>query len=450
MSEEQESQETSGSLISRIRRSILSGPLWPRDDRERRWVVLNLLTLHFRPVHVVEKTLRHRHTWGLGGTGLVLILLLMATGCLMMFVYQPSPESAYASVANLESDVLFGPLVRGIHYWSANLLVVVVLLHMLRVFFTGGFTGPRQFNWVIGLALFAGVLASNFTGYLLPWDQLSYWAITISTGMLTCVPVIGESLVELVRGGPEISSTTLIGFFTLHTTVIPVTLIVLMAFHFWRVRKAGGVVVPRREDEVPKEKPAKVLFMPNLFVRELAQGCVAVAVVVVLAAILGAPLGDAANPGMSPNPAKSPWYFAGFQELLLHLPPVLAVAVLPALLVLFLVTIPYLQEKRDHAGIAFRSSAGRRSVILAALAGVFVTPPIIVLNELVSGLLAVVVLVALVTGCYAMFQARLGLQRGELMQATFVLVLVGLSVLTTVCVWFRGHGMALTWPWGLR
>ncbi len=447
MTEERSSQQEDGGVFSRIRRSILNGPLWPRDDRERRWVVLNLLLLHFRPVHVVEKTLRHRHTWGLGGTGLVLIALLMATGCLMMFVYEPSPEHAYASVASSNSEVMFGPLVRGIHYWSANLLVVVAVLHLLRVFLTGGFTGARQFNWVIGLGLLTGILVSNFTGYLLPWDQLSYWAITISTGMLTYVPLIGEHLTTLVRGGAEISSTTLIGYYTLHTTVIPVALIVLMAFHFWRVRKAGGVVVPRLEDETPEEKPAKVLFLPNLFLREVSQACIVVATVVVLAVVFGAPLGVAANPGMSPNPAKSPWYFAGFQELLLHLPPVLAVVIVPALLAFCLVALPYLPSEQDFSGIPFRSANGRRSVVFAATAALFVTPAWLVLDEWTNGWVAAVGLVVLLAGFGAALRTRFRPQRAEMIQACVVLALIGLLVLTLVCVWFRGEGMALSWPW---
>ena len=123
---------------------------------------------------------------------LVLVLLLMGTGVLLMFVYEPSAEGAHGSIAAFSGDVLFGPLVRGVHYWCANLIVVVVTLHMLRVFLTGAFHAPRQFNWIVGLTLLACVLASNFTGYLLPWDQRSYWAVTIVTGMVEYVPLPGR------------------------------------------------------------------------------------------------------------------------------------------------------------------------------------------------------------------------------------------------------------------
>ena len=144
----------------------------------------------------------------------------------------------------MTSAVRFGPLVRGVHYWSANLLVVVAGLHLLRVFLTGAFHGPRRSNWLIGLGLLFAVLLSAFTGYLLPWDQLSYWAITVSTEMLAYVPVIGETLKYVILGGEDIGPATAVVFYTTHTTVVPIALILLMTWHIWRVRLAGGVILP--------------------------------------------------------------------------------------------------------------------------------------------------------------------------------------------------------------
>jgi hypothetical protein len=292
-------------LLGRVWRSIVRGPIRPRTDRDRKWIVFNNFVLHFRPVRVPAKTLSYTHTFGLGGMSLVLVLLLISTGVLMMFGYEPSPEGAYASVLGLERDVLFGRLVRSVHHWSANFLIAVVVLHLLRVYFTNAYHAPRQFNWVLGLGLLVCVLASNFTGYLLPWDQLSYWAVTISTGMIGYVPLAGEWLQRVVRGGPEIGRATLITFYTLHTTIVPVTIVLLMGFHFWRVRKARGVVVPRAPGEPMEESPEKVLGLPYLLLRELVVGLILVAFVMVFAALVAAPLGEAANPGMSPNPGHS-------------------------------------------------------------------------------------------------------------------------------------------------
>jgi quinol-cytochrome oxidoreductase complex cytochrome b subunit len=444
-------------VIRRIYRSIFRGPIVPTTDRERRWVVFNTLILHFRPTQLPAKTLRYTHTFGLGGMSLVLVLLLFVTGILMMFVYEPSPGAAYDSVITLQDDVLFGRLVRSVHHWSANFLVGVVLLHLLRVYLTGGYHPPRQFNWVIGLGLLLFVLAANFTGYLLPWDQLSYWAVTISTAMLAYVPWIGEWLQQLARGGEEISATTLIGFYTIHTTVVPAVLILAMAWHFWRVRKAKGVVIPRADGETLEDKPDTVLFLPNLLVREVAVASVLIATIVVVAVFFNAPLGAEANPGMSPNPAKAPWYFLGFQELLLHFHPVIAVVVIPLAAVLFFALLPYLGYRSDLAGVWMMSPVGRRTGLIAVVFGLVVTPILVVLDELrsapadLSAGLAGFIPLAVVLVAAGLFvfglHKRLSAPRDEIVQAVVVLLLVALAVLTATGVWFRGEGMALTWPW---
>ncbi|MBW1840599.1 MAG: cytochrome b N-terminal domain-containing protein, partial [Deltaproteobacteria bacterium] len=175
-------------LFNRIRRSIFPGTLGPDKDRKDYRQFFNTLVLHFRPRTVDERTLRLTLSWGLGGMAAVLILLLIGTGVLLKFVYEPFPDRAYESILYLQQDVLFGGLIRNIHHWSGNGLLIVVFLHFLRVFFTGAFHPPRQFNWIIGLGLFATVLLSNFTGYLMPWDQLAFWAVTISTGALDYIP----------------------------------------------------------------------------------------------------------------------------------------------------------------------------------------------------------------------------------------------------------------------
>ena len=450
-----EEQRADG-LLRRIWRSVFRGPIVPTNDRERRWVVFNTLLLHFRPTQLPEKTLRFTHTFGLGGMSLVLVLLLFATGILMMFVYEPSPDEAFQSITSLQDDVLFGRLVRNIHHWSANLLVGIALLHLLRVYLTGGYHPPRQFNWVVGLVLLLLILVANFTGYLLPWDQLSYWAITISTAMLAYVPGIGEWLQNLARGGPEISSATLIGFYTIHTTVVPAALILFAALHFWRVRKAKGVVIPRREGEVLEDKPDKVLFLPHLLTREVAVACVLVATVVLISVFFNAPLDTEANPGMSPNPAKAPWYFLGFQELLLHFHPIIAVVLIPLAAALFLAFLPYLSY-RDSAGVWMMSAVGRRSGLAAVVAGLVVTPLLIVIDELrsasadltsgMSGILPLAVVAALIGVVIFVLRRFMAAPRDEIVQALVILLLVAMAMLTVTGVWFRGEGMALVWPW---
>lgn len=425
-------------------------------------MVVNWFVLHFRPVRVPRRTLPFTHTFGLGGMSLVLVVLLSVTGLLMMFVYEPSPERAYQSVLALERDVGFGGFVRAIHHWSANLLVVVALLHLMRVFFTGGFrSSSRQFNWVIGLCLLFFVLASNFTGYLLPWDQLSYWAVTVSTAMAAYVPFIGGWLEGFMRGGPEVGRATLIIFYALHTTLAPVALFVLMGFHFFRVRKARGVVVPRGEGEAPDPNPERVLAAPHLLLREAAVALILIAAVLVTAALAPAPLGEAANPGMSPNPAKAPWYFMGLQELLLHFHPVVAVVVIPVAAAMALAVLPYLGTEEETGGVWFISAVGRRAAVWAVLTAVVLTPAWILLDEFVvdwgawlpmlpplvsEGVIPAAIGTGLLLGVFRGVRRFLGASRSEAVQSVFVFTLVAFLILTGTGVWLRGPGMALVLP----
>jgi len=451
-----DNSQTDLGLIRQVWRSVFPRPLVARTDRERASLTRFTFLLHLRPVQLPARTLRWSHTLGLGGSSLVLVAVMAATGLLTMLVYQPVPGVAYDSVVALEGQVAFGSLVRGMHYWSANLLVIVVLLHLARVFLTGGYHGPRQFNWVIGAVLLLCVLANNFTGYLLPWDQLSFWAVTISTGMLTYLPGIGPLLQGVVLGGSEIGPDTLINFYTIHTTIVPVCLIVLMGFHFWRVRRAGGVVVPPRPAGEPDDNDEKVLFLPNLLLREISQALVLIALVVVLAAAFGAPLGDRANPGMSPNPAKAPWYFVGFQELLTHFHPTFAVLVIPLLAAVGFVLLPYLTSGDEPKGTWFLSATGRHTAILSAGVALVVTPTLVVLDELTGsgaahwfsgGLLPLAILIGATAGYALLLKRRYGATTNEWTQAVVVLLAVSFAVLTVIGVWFRGEGMALAWPW---
>jgi quinol-cytochrome oxidoreductase complex cytochrome b subunit len=432
----------------------------PRTDRERALLTRGTFVFHLRPIKLSRRTVRWAHTFGLGGSTLVLWATLAFTGILMLLVYQPVPDVAYDSVRTLTAAVRFGPLVRGMHYWSANLLIVVVLLHVVRVVLTGGYHRPRRLNWVIGAGLLGGVLASAFTGYLLPWDQRAYWAVTISTGMLAYVPVLGEALQEIVRGGAEIGGNTLLIFYTFHTTVLPVLAIVFMAWHFWRVRKAGGVIEPPEDKTRDGRGDPTVLFFPHLLLREVAQALVLLAVVVLLGALVGTPIGERANPGMSPNPAKAPWYFMGFQELLIHLHPVFAVLVLPVVVMAGFVALPWLGDDAGAAGRWFLSSAARRAAGVAAVVAMAICVTGVILDEAVVPIsvagpgwfLRGVIPTLLFTGIGAIVAVvarrwfRLG--RNESVQTVVVFLAVTVATLTVIGVFCRGQGMALTMPWG--
>jgi quinol-cytochrome oxidoreductase complex cytochrome b subunit len=390
----------------------------------------------------------------------VLFLLLAVTGALLLVVYEPSPERAHGTVARLVDEVPFGALVRNVHHWAANGLVLVTLLHLLRVFYRGGHLPPRRGNWFVGVALLLLVVGCAFTGYLLPWDQLAFWAVTISTGMLDYVPVAGGALLRAARGGTDVGPSTLARFFVMHVAILPVTLLLLLAFHFWLVRKVGGVILPADVGSRAAPRGALVPTSPGLTQREGAAALVVTAAVLLLAAVRNAPLLAPANPGMSPNPAKAPWYFMGLQELLVHLHPVLGAVVIPLLGLALLVALPALSGPERPSGRWFGSSRGARHALGAALAAALATAVAVVANEpfrsgktwlgslppfVRSGALPLA-LGALVLGGVAWLSRRSGATRQESVQAAFTFALSSFAVLTLVGVLFRGPGMALVLP----
>ena len=447
-------------FLQRIWYSIFPGTLHGNIDKKQYRPLFNSLLLHFRPRSVPQRTLRFSLTWGLGGMAVVLVGVLFLTGLMLKFSYQPVPDRAYGSIVRLQDVVLFGQLIRNIHHWSGNALLLVVFLHLLRVFFSGALHHPRQFNWIIGLIMFLLVLGSNFTGYLLPWDQLAFWAVTICTGMLEYIPGIGLGLAQLIRGGPDIGPATLSIFFALHTAIIPAALIILMLFHFWRVRKAKGLVVPRKPNDDPQDRGESVATIPHLIVRELTVAAVLIAAILLVAILFNAPLEAKANPGLSPNPTKAPWYFAGLQELLLHFHPLFAVLVIPLVILGMLFLLPYLRYDANTGGVWFASYRGRKTAVLAALAGVILTCLGVVADEYLidlaawlpmlpkvisNGLLPTAFALACIVVFYGWIKKKYSTINNEAIQAVFVLLLTGFVVLTITGIWFRGQGMALTW-----
>jgi quinol-cytochrome oxidoreductase complex cytochrome b subunit len=449
-------------IFQRIWYSIFPGTHQKPDDRQRYRRLFNSLALHFRPRAVPERTLQFSLTWGLGGMAVVLVAVLFASGLMMKLVYQPVPDRAYASIIYLQNTVVFGQLIRNLHHWSGNALLLIVFLHLLRVFFSGAFHAPRQFNWIIGLLMFLLVLGSNFSGYLLPWDQLAYWAITICTGMLEYIPVIGDGLQKVVRGGLDIGPATLSNFYAIHTAVIPACLLFLMPFHFWRVRKAGGLVIPRTPQEDPGDRGESVAVIPNLIMREVVVALVVVAVLMIGSIAFNAPLEAKANPGLSPNPTKAPWYFAGIQELLLHFHPLVAVLAIPLIVLTALLFLPYLRYEADTAGVWFCSYRGRQMALVAAVVSLIVTPLGIIADEYIvdfaawlpsippvfsNGIIPAALALACITGFYWLMKKKYTATGNEALQSVFILLLVAFIILTITCIWFRGSGMALMWPW---
>jgi quinol-cytochrome oxidoreductase complex cytochrome b subunit len=223
--------------------------------KNRSLQIVSNLFLHLHPVRLKEHGFRIRFTWCLGGITFLLFLIELVTGILLMFYYRPVVEYAYMDTRSLMIDVPFGRVLRNMHRWGAHLMVMTVMLHMLRVYLTGSYKPPREFNWVIGVILLIGTLLLSFTGYLLPWDQLAYWAISVGTNMARATPFLGHegpfALLDkyhdvrfLLLGGGEVGSNALLRFYVLHVILLPMGVLVFAAVHFWRIRKDGGISGP--------------------------------------------------------------------------------------------------------------------------------------------------------------------------------------------------------------
>ncbi len=230
---------------------------YPNTEDNQSRAIVNSWFLHIHPVKVRAHTLKITYTYGLGVITFFLFLVLVVTGVFLMFFYVPSVERAYADIQNMETGVTFGILMRSMHRWAAHLMVLTVFLHLCRVFYTGGYKRPREFNWVIGVLLLVLTLLLSFTGYLLPWDQLSFWAITVGTNIAGAAPFVGEYVRVLFLGAKEVGQEALIRFYTLHIALLPLVMTLLIGVHFWRIRKDGGLSGPLEDPEPEPEGGAK-------------------------------------------------------------------------------------------------------------------------------------------------------------------------------------------------
>jgi quinol-cytochrome oxidoreductase complex cytochrome b subunit len=214
---------------------------WPDNPLDRSLIMTTNVFFHLHPVKVNVKSLKATYSLGLGILTAVAFLSLALTGTLLMFYYVPSVERAFPDIVKLQNSVPFGQLLRNMHRWGAHLMVLTCVLHMARVFYTGAYKPPREFNWVVGVVLLILTLGASFTGYLLPWDQLSYWAITVGTSIASYEPTMGEMIKRILLGGPEVGQESLTRFYALHIMLIPAIIALLIGLHMWRVRKDGGL-----------------------------------------------------------------------------------------------------------------------------------------------------------------------------------------------------------------
>lgn len=245
---------TDTDLFDRVRETRVGRSIWrtprkvtPRDRAAGHW---SSFLLHIYPVKVRKEELGFQYSWYLGVISTVLFGSLAVSGIWLMFFFVPSPGHAYADIQAIQTEVPFGQYLRNVHRWSAHLMVLAVAMHMAKVFYRGAYKAPREFNWVIGVVLLVMTLLLSFTGYLLPWDQLAYWAVVVGSEMAAYVPFAGAKVQSILLGGSAVGESTLLRFYVLHVAVLPVALTIGITFHLWRWRKDSMLDLDRGEPNV--------------------------------------------------------------------------------------------------------------------------------------------------------------------------------------------------------
>ncbi len=475
----------------------------PKTDRTRSSFIFGNVFLHLHSVRTHLWSLRWRATMGLGIMTTAAFLITLVTGVLLMFYYKPYTDVAYQSIKDIHFIVPTGRFIRNIHRWAANVMVVTVILHMARAFYTASYRKPREFNWFIGWGLLVTTLGLSFTGYLLPWDQLAYWAITIGANIaqspreitdalgITEYADIGGLQREILLGSDIVGAEALIRFYLLHVMILPLVLAALMAVHFWRIRKDGGLAKPADADEqvadealefypVFTDAPKKtyhlaaivkgrtpqvgsgpehtVPSMPHLFYAELGVLMLTVLICLGLAFISDAPLKELANPLVPENPAKAPWYFLGLQEIVSFSAFTGGIGI-PMLCIIGLGLIPFLDRETEGTGEWFGGPGGWKLVKWSILVGFassiaveafairfgwlrewFPDIPQLVITFVNPG-----TVLTLIYAAYSIWAVRKynSTRAGAL--ALFTCFLCGFIVLTVIGTYFRGPNWDFYW-----
>jgi len=429
-------------------------------------------------------------------------VITLVTGILLMFYYKSYPDVAYDSIKDIHFVVPTGRFIRNIHRWAGNVMTVCVLAHMARVFYTASYRKPREFNWVAGMLLLVITLGLAFTGYLLPWDQLAYWAITIGANIAQSPREVTDALQItgwfdpgglqklLLLGSEEVGAEALIRFYLLHVMILPLALVLLLSVHIWRVRKDGGLNRPENADallgeaagvrpvftEAPKKTyhlaalvrgrtpavgrgPEGTLpSMPHLFYAELAAFMLTVFACLVLALLIDAPLKEIANAAVPENPAKAPWYFLGLQELVSFSAFMGGIGI-PAIVIIGLALIPYLDRETAGTGRWFGGTGGGRLVLRSAIVGlaaVLLVETLAIrfgwIREWWPGapqlLITAINPGTVLTAIYALYSMAL-VRRHDSTRAgalgLFTCFLCGFIVLTIIGFYFRGPNWQFYW-----
>ncbi len=315
---------------------------------------------HLHPPTIPQREGSFCYTFGLGGISVLLFLVLAITGLLLTFFYVPTPDRAADSIQIITYQVPFGWLVRNLHYWAAQGMVIIVALHLLRVIFTGAYKLPRRTNYVIGMALLVGTLLLNFTGYVLRWDDGTHWALVVGTNLVKDVPLLGPTLYQILVGGAQINDATTIRFYGWHLFGLAIPALFLIVWHAFKVRRDGGIAHQQRVgDHAPR------IDRGQLVKTEMTAALIVLASLILISIVLPAPIGPVADLPSSPSQAQAPWFFLWVQALLRPLPPVVAGILIPIALLALLIVIPYLIDRSKDGVAVWFNRPGRVAQIIA-------------------------------------------------------------------------------------
>ncbi len=325
---------------------------------------------HLHPPTIPAAQARLRYTLAAGGLAVFLTLIVGFTGILVTFYYLPTPEGAAKSVQELTFLVPFGWLIRNLHYWSAQLLILVAALHLLRVVFTGAYLPPRRFNYLLGLSLLVLCLFMDFSGYVLRWDEGVHWALVAGTNLVRSIPLVGERLYATLVGGSQIGASTLIRFYAWHLFGLTIILIIISVWHIFKVRRDGGIAVPPPELRTDSTRISR----KELARREGLAMLWAAIVLIVLSILVPAPLAPGIQQGATPaSESLAPWFFLWEQQLLRLGDPFIFGVLIPLGALIILALVPYISPTRLSPGETGRwfPRGGRNiQILITCLSGV--------------------------------------------------------------------------------
>ncbi len=447
--------EVNGSRISRIKK------------------ITQNFFLHIHSTRIHPDNLKPTYTFGLGIILGFLFLILILTGVVLMMYYTPSVERAYQSVKDIVFIIPGGRLIRNIHRWASHGMVIVLFLHLARVFYTGAYLKSSRLNWIIGISMLVVTLFLSFSGYLLPWDQLAYWAVTIGSNIAASAREltdligitggfdIGGFMKRILIGDETVGQPALSRFFTLHVIFLPLTLLILVGVHFWRIRKDGGLSRPNTlnyKQEDPSISEGRIYTWPVVLWAELAILLSVCSILLIVAFVVDAPLLEKANPAFAENPAKSPWYFLGIQELVSY-SAFSGGLLIPLLFLIFLISIPFIDSENQYTGVWFAGRAGLRITfhslavsLMITLALLFVIVQFGWLRDWFPGMSQAVVMVinpaTLSMVFYMLWSRWIKMRTGSTRMASIALFtasMVGLLLFTAMGIWFRGPNWEFFW-----